>query len=545
MVIKKLCAVAASLFLTVEALAGPPEVTSLFPAGAMAGTTIKVSVQGKLGEAGVQAWCNRPGFTVSGFEKTSVSVAVPAGAEPGLCWLRFYNDDGASSPRPFVIGTCPELNENEPNDEVAKGEPLPELPVVVNGQHGKNGDADVFAVSLKKGQNLVASLMANRTLGSPQDAVLQLLSPEGFVLEQNEDDQGFDPQLSFVVPADGIYFLRTWAFPASPDSSIRLFGNAACVYRLLVTTGPFVDHCLPSAVCGGLPTIVSVRGWNLEHAELDVFPPVSAIHRPFEWPISDLPISDLQGRLPATVLVQQDESAVEVEPNPLPQPQSLPLPICVTGEIATPRDVDAYQFSAVKGQKLRCEVIARDAGSLLDPVLRIYDSMGKILQEADDDGKQSADPEIEFTAPADGEYRATVTDRFLHHANRYFYRLSIAAPDPDFQLSVGADSFQLSLDKPLEIPVTVNRMRGFAEEINIQVQGLPAGVTFEAVTSEPKGDRAKSVKLMLKSDGQSTFAGPIRISGRPSGSLWRERTATVELKAFQSALPELWLTVKK
>ena len=63
--------------------------------------------------------------------------------------------------------------------------------------------------------------------------MLQILGPNGFVLEQNEDDQGFDPQLAFTAPADGIYVLRTWAFPMTPDRSIRLFGSPACVYRFL------------------------------------------------------------------------------------------------------------------------------------------------------------------------------------------------------------------------------------------------------------------------------------------------------------------------
>lgn len=524
-----------------SALAAPPDVTSLFPAGAQQGTSVKVTLQGKLGDGTNRVWCNQPGVSVTLPEKSGpITVTVAPDTQPGVSWLRFYNDEGAAGLRPFVIGTCHEVNEVEPNDDASKAEPLSELPLVVNGQHGKSGDADVFAFALRQGQAVVASLMANRTIGSPQDAVLQILGPNGFVLEQNEDDQGFDPQLSFVAPADGIYSVRTWAFPATPDSSIRLFGSPACVYRLLVTTGPFIDHVLPSAVQAGVSQRIRLRGWNLPQTELDLIPPVSAIDRPFDWPLEGW-----QHRLPATVLIQSESTAVEAEPNSLMQPQVLPLPVCVTGEISQPRDVDAFQFSAAKGQRLRCEVVARDAGSPLDPVLRIYDSTGKKLQEADDDGKQSADPDIEFVAPADGEYRATVTDRFLHHGERLFYRLSIAPPKPDFSLSVAADAFQLGAGKELEIPVTVNRQGGFSEEILVQVVGLPAGVTAEPVTSETKGDRAKSVKLKLKSDGQAVYAGPLQIVGRPGGSMIRERVATVSLKSFQAEPPHLWLTIKK
>jgi hypothetical protein len=520
--------------------AAPPEVTSLFPAGAQPGSAANVTIQGTLGDGVGNVWCSNRGVRVTLPEKPGpIAVAVAADAEPGLCWLRFSNGEGASALRPFVIGTCREINEVEPNDDVARAQPL-ELPVVVNGQHGKSGDADSFAVPLRKGQVLVASLMASRVLGSPQDAVLQIVGPGGFVLEQNEDDQGFDPQLAFTAPDDGLYVVRTWAFPMTPDSSIRLFGSPACVYRLTVTTGPFVDHIVPAAVQAGLPQKVRLHGWNLPAAEIDVAPPVSAVAQRFDWPLPGW-----SHRLPATVVVQPHESVVEQEPNDLLKPQVLALPVSVSGRIDQPRDVDAWQFAAKKGQRLRFEIVARDAGSPLDPVLRLYDSTGKVLREADDDGKQSADPDIEFTVPADGDYRATVTDRFLHHGERFAYLLSITEPQPDFSLTVAGDAFVLLAGNELEIPVTVNRMQGFAEEIRVEITGLPAGFTAEAVTSESKGDSAKTVKLKLKSEVQAAFSGPIRIAGRPNGSPAREKTATAPLKAFQTDTPHLWLTVRK
>lgn len=529
------------LGVSTSALAAPPEVTSLFPAGAQRGSSVPVTIQGKLGDGTCRAWCNQHGINVTFPEKPGpLTVSVGADAQPGVCWLRFYNDDGAAGLRPFVIGTCHEVNETEPNDEIVKAEPLPELPVVVNGQHGKNGDADLFGFALRRGQTVVASLMANRTIGSPQDAVLQVLGPDGFVLSQNEDDQGFDPQLTFTAPADGLYAIRTWAFPATPDASIRLFGSPACVYRLLITTGPFIDHVSPAIVQAGVSQRIRLHGWNLTQKDLELTPPVSAINRSFDWPLEEW-----TNRLPVTVRVQSEATAVEVEPNPLNQPQVLPLPIHVTGEISMPRDVDAFQFTATKGQHLRCEVTARDAGSPLDPVLRIYDSAGKKLQEADDDGKQSADPDVEFTAPADGEYRVTITDRFLHHGDRFFYRLSLAPPQPDFSLSVAADAFQLSGAMELEIPVTVNRTGGFAGEIQIRAMGLPLGVVAEPVISESKGDSAKSVKLKLKSNGQVTSSDLFQIVGRPNGSVIQERLATMSLRVFQAEPSDLWLTIKK
>ncbi len=519
----------------------PPDVTSLFPAGAQQGSTTSVTIQGKLGDGVCQVWASKPGVLVTCPEKPGpITIQVGAQVEPGICWLRFFNAEGASGLRPFIIGTASEINETEPNDEASKAPPLPELPVVVNGQHGKGGDSDSYAVYLKQGQVLVASMMANRILGSPQDAVLQILGPDGFVVEQNEDDQGMDPQLVFPVPADGIYTIRTWAFPAAPDSSIRLFGSPACVYRLTVTTGPFVDHCQPAAIQSGQTHRVRMHGWNLPTPDLDIAAPVSALEQRFEWPLAGW-----SHRLPATVLVQPYPGIVEQEPNDAAHPQSITLPCSLSGRIQQPKDVDTYQFTGKKNQRLRFEVLARDVGSPLDAMLRITDAAGKVLKEADDDGKQSADPDFEFALPADGDYRVVVIDRFLHSGDRFAYLLSITEPQADYSLAVAADSFVLSPDKELEIPVTVTRTSGFAGEIRVAVRGLPAGVTADPVVSEGKGDSSKAVKLKLKGDGQQSYSGRFQIVGSVGNSAVLEHMATLPLKSFQSETSQLWLTAAK
>ena len=519
--------------------AAAPDVTSLFPAGARRGTSVAVTIQGKIGDGALRVWCSRPGVKVTLPEKPGpITVELAADAEPGVCWLRFFNEEGSSGLRPFVIGTLPEINEVEPNDDWAKAQSLTETSVVVNGQHVKGGDADSFSVALKQGQTVVASLMASHVIGSTQDATLQVLGPNGFVLEQNEDDQGFDPQLAFTAPADGTYFLRTWSLPMAPDSSIRLFGSPAAVYRLTVTTGPFVDRVLPLAVQAGATRRLEVRGWSVSDGVVDVEPPLSAVGERFVWPLLNW-----SHRLPASVFVVPHPTIIEQEPNDLAQSQAVELPISVTGHVASPRDVDAFRFTGKKGQRLRFEVIARDVGSPLDPVLRIYDAKGTVLKEADDDGKESVDPDIEFALPADGEYRVTVTDRFTHHGERYVYLLNITESSPDFALSVVGDSFVVQPDKEFEVPVTVSRAAGFAEAIELSVVGLPDGVTVAPSKSEPKGESAKAVKLMLKTNGEVVFSGPIRIVGRSvGGERSLERMAVYPLKAFGAETSHLWLT---
>src|SRR5205807_332594 len=104
-------------------------------------------------------------------EKGKVRVAVGPAVVPGIYWLRFYDPTGASALRPFVVGTLPEVAEKEPNDSPTSAQPI-KGHVVVNGKLEKVGDVDCYAVSLKKGQTLVAAVDAHHALRSPVDAVL-------------------------------------------------------------------------------------------------------------------------------------------------------------------------------------------------------------------------------------------------------------------------------------------------------------------------------------------------------------------------------------
>jgi hypothetical protein len=150
--------------------AAPPNVTHLFPAGARQGTTVEVTAGGTFDRWPVSVWSNAKGVEAkAGKDKGKLSVTVAADATPGLCLLRLHTVDGASPLRPFLVGTLAEVNEQEPNDDPKKPQAVT-TPVTVNGVLQKAGDVDLFAVTLAKGQTLVAALDANRALGSPPDA---------------------------------------------------------------------------------------------------------------------------------------------------------------------------------------------------------------------------------------------------------------------------------------------------------------------------------------------------------------------------------------
>lgn len=529
------CLFASLVSLATSALvAAPPKLDSLFPAGAARGTTTKVAAAGTFATWPAKTWVDRPGLKIEpAAEKGQLNVTVELEAEAGVYWLRLADAEGATSPRPLVVGTLPELVEVEPNDAPSKPQPIAGSSIV-NGRLQKSNDVDVFSLSLTKGQTLVASLLANRLLGSPCDGVLQICNPEGIVLAQNDDARGIDPEVVFAVPQDGKYLVRAFAFPTTPDSTIGFAGGDAFIYRLTVTTGAFVDHALPMAASRDAPTEVELFGWNLPDAAKKISLPAAGDREQVTL-FHPLVANSL------TVPVVSTRNIVAAESSDPAQPQDVELPVVISGRIKSPRDVDAFRFAAKKGAKLLAQVDSFDLGYPLDPLLQLTDATGKVLVEIDDTKKQR-DADLAFTAPADGEYRLLIRDLHQHGGFRYAYRLAISETPPDFDLVLAADSFVLMPGKPLEIPITINRRGDLAGEIEVSAVGLPEGVAAQPVKSAGTGDTAKAVKLVVNSE-KGPISGSFRIVGTSVVEPVLKKTAHYPLAAFNADLADVWLTV--
>lgn len=517
--------------------AAPPTASYLFPAGGQRGQTVELTVSGAFANWPAKCWTSRPGVTVSAAaDKGKFSAAIAADAAPGVVWLQFYDVEGAAAPLPFFVGTLPEVNEQEPNDSPQKPQTLSNPAAVVNGRLQKRGDVDVFSVGLTQGQTLVAALEAHRTLGSPVDAVLQIVSPQGAVLEQNDDEREIDPFTTFVAPATGNYLVRVFGFPAAPDTQIALAGAESYVYRLTITAGGYLDAAFPLAVAKDAPTSIELVGWNL---------PEAAKKTTLAPPANQSEIELFEPSLAESLLLPVEPHAVlvEAERNPPDKPQAANLPFTVTGQIGEPGDRDAFRFAAKKGEVLKFSIDSRSLGYPLDAVLELFNSASETPLVRVDDAGQEPDAEITFTVPADGEYRVVVSDLYRHFGPRYVYRLRAVRLAPDFRLTTDAQAFTLAAGKPLEIPLKIERLQNFKGEIVFKIDGLPAGVTFAPAKSLAEGDSAKAVKLSL-SGGLEAFSGPIRIVGEAAGdggAIAREARAALPNRAATTA--QLWLTV--
>ena len=551
-----ICRVLGIASLAVVCGAGPawaaaPVVTSLNPSGGQRGTEVSVTLQGNVGATTPEVWSDRPGLEFVRPEQPGpMTVKVAADAAVGLYWLRFFNVEGSAALRPFYVGHLPEVLEVEPNDSIRKPQVLPATRVVVNGVLAKGEDADVYAIPLQAGQTVVASVASFLDLGSPMDGVLQILSPAGHVLEQNEDDQGFDPRITFTAPAEGTYFARVFAFPAMPDSTIRLAGGPDYVYRLTVSTGPFADHAWPPAALVGQPaslSLVSAAGTPFpERLELPSFP----LGRQRTWSTAaDAAVTFVGTSGPVVEEATPADGSAQVLPS---------VPVAVAGQIARLGEQDRYRIALTKDRPLWLELHSRSLGAPLDPVLRILDAAGKVLKEADDLNGEQPDPQTDFVVPADGEYAFQVTERYGFSGPRDVYVLTIADLAPTARLFVAADSFVVASDKPLEIPVSVERTGGFDDEITISAVELPEGVVCEPVVAKPKeppakekgrrrgragANAAETVTLKLTSTSKMAFRGPLKLVGKVTGEEPLDLVVNVTVKTPEQRIPHAWLTV--
>ncbi len=532
---RPVCFLLLPLLLVAPAFAKPPILEHLFPGGAARGSTVEIMATGSFERWPVRAWASIPGLAIKAEgEKGKLSITVAPDATAGVHWVRLFDDEGPTNPRPFVVGTLPEVNESEPNDNPAQAQKVDASGVVVNGRFGKNGDVDSFRVTLKKGQTLVASMEANRHLGSPMDGVLQVASAEGFVLAQIDDEHDRDPQIVFEAPADGDYFVRGFAFPFVQESSIRFSGAPTYIYRLTLTTGGFVDHTFPLAVSSSSSSEVEAVGWNIPEAarRLTIEAADGEDSRSIDHPRLANPVE---------VRVVDTPSIVEVEPNDQSRPQTLALPMAVSGRIDPPGDVDTFAFPAKKGEPLVFTVESRSLGQPLDAVLRIGDGSGSTIVEVND-ARKDFDPEVRFNPPADGTYRVSIRDLNGQGGPRYAYLLTAGRPRADFALTLKSDRFAITPGTPLEVVVAVERREGYAEPIEIGLAEHFDGVIAPPVTSFKAGSTASSVTLRLTAC-DCVRPGAIRVVGTSGDG--RRKAATASVAGFPVPIDSAWLTPSK
>jgi len=215
-----------------EARSAAPTLEALHPIGVARGSTNVAKLAGKVEPWPPRIWGAGAGVEITALtNKNELQFVVAADAAPGVRLMRLFNDEGASEPRPFVVGAGPELVEIEPNNHFASPMAIPELPVTINGRLDKSGDVDSYGVRIPAGLRLVAAV-DSYVLMSRLDAVLRLVTTNGQQLAWNHDFATLDPRLDWRAEADTQVVVQVFGFAYPATSDIKLTGGDAAIYRL-------------------------------------------------------------------------------------------------------------------------------------------------------------------------------------------------------------------------------------------------------------------------------------------------------------------------
>jgi dipeptidyl aminopeptidase/acylaminoacyl peptidase len=118
-----------------------------------------------------------------------------------------------------------------------------------------------------------------------------------------------------------------------------------------------------------------------------------------------------------------------------------------------------------------------------------------LYYENDDDGwrRLGNDSRVAFTAPADGDYLARVTDVRGQGGEAYKYQLTVRPARPDFTVKLTAKDLNVNAGSGKEFTVAATRKDEFAGPIHIDIKGLPPG--FHVTTP-----------LVIEADQTTAFA---------------------------------------
>lgn len=171
-------------------------------------------------------------MTGVGEETTTSQAQVQLPSEPVERYPVVTNTDAGVSPSPnwIRVNSLPVTVEAEPNDDMAKAN----VAVSANadspeaafcGVIGSPADIDFFALECRKGQKILVTAFAREILRSPLDSVLNIYGPKNNSIAGNDDAAGKpDSYVEFTAAEDGLHKIRI------TDSLSR--GGAAFAYRI-------------------------------------------------------------------------------------------------------------------------------------------------------------------------------------------------------------------------------------------------------------------------------------------------------------------------
>lgn len=482
-----------------------PRLLTTMPMGGRAGSTLEVTIAGENLENVSELRFSTPKITAKPLTdkagkavENQFLVTIAPDAEVGVHDAYVMSRLGLSTARAFSVGTLAEVTRSAPNNTIATALKL-SANSVCNATM-TNRAVDYYSFEGKKGKRLVVDCAA-AGIDSKLTPVVIIADAKGQDLLVNRTGGVLD----FTPPADGTYLVKV--------NDLTYQGGERHFYRLALRE-----------VADGAPAPQQTGTTR-----------VSAV----SWPPHGL---TAQAKGP------------EVEPNnAAKEAQKVTLPLDVSGSFYPAADVDTYEFPAKKGEVWWVEVASERLGLATDPfvlvqkvvksgdtetltdVAELYDIASPVKVSSNGysyDGPpyNAGSPDVlgKVEIKEDGTYRLQVRDLFggTRDEPGNVYRLLVRRAQPDFALATWAVHMTLrngdraAFSKPIALragaamafEVVAIRRDGFDGEIELAMEGLPAGVTAAGL----KIPAGKSVGHLIinAAPGAKRAASLARVVGR-------------------------------
>lgn len=504
-----------------------PTSSHIFPAGGRRGTKVAVRVGGeclppytrfrlfgpsvtaaaelgpKVPTRGDPSPRRRPGESHIFYPKEWLhSIDISDDAPLGMKLWRVSCARGGTGGRPFIVGDLAEFIETESNSTFDKAEPIA-LPITVNGQIDGERDLDYYRFSAQEGEVVAVDVLSCR-LGSPLEPAVEFFDEAGQRVAAQEYRQGADPVLVLRVPRTGTYRLMF--------AHLGFQGGPQYVYRATISTAPYAPYAFPAGA----------RAGNAAKIELFALTGAGAPRAtPFDW----TPAADARGDcwlhagLPCfnSLALEAGDlpDLLEQEGNDgVAGAQAVQTPANVHGRFLAATDEDWYRFSASKDSLWSIECRKFPAASASLPIVTVTTAEGAPLAAASmaDDPRQAC--RLEWRAPADGAYCLRLRDvqQGIRGGPDFIYRLTVRPSTPGFELRGAADFANVVQGGRGELEIKARRTGGFAGPIDLTIDNLPAGLTFEPAQI-PAG--VETVRLAFVAEDQARpWDGPLVVRGR-------------------------------
>lgn len=519
----------ALLLLTVAvARAAYPDFSGTKPNGGQRGSEVKLTLTGTRLADFEDLLFYTPGFQVKGVQsvaagKVELTLAIGPEVPLGNHLVRLRTKSGVSHARQFFVSPYPNVEEKEPNDDLARAQPVA-LDQTIEGVV-QSEDVDYFKVTMKKGQRLSVEVDGLRLGYGIFDPYLAIVDKDRFEKVFSDDtilhrQDGF---CSFVAEYDGDYYVMV------RESSYRGSGNS--FYRLHIGSFLRPDAIYPAGGKVGEKLAVNFVSARESFAETVTLP---------GEPKADFQLfARTQASAPSGNVFRLStiDNFLEVEPNDERESANVVPPAeayALNGVIGKPGDVDLFKLSLKKGQVLEGQCLAQALGSPLDPGVRIATPTGGDLVSNDDGGgMRRLDSKFKVTVPADGIYTLRVRDHLERGGANFVYRVELTASQPSLTFAspdytVNDTNYRQFIAVPRggRMALLENFTRsGVSGDYRFDAPGLPAGVkllvdaapkelpnvplVFEAAADAPLGQAIVPLRL-LPTDPKQTVVGRLR-----------------------------------